>query len=430
MTVKLRLLSALGMLLLVAAHGSANESGRPAEAAPESKSEDEARPLAVPSPLQMVRTLHLMQDQIAIGSTEAHIGQRGLLGVLDIRFMELAPEVWQNGKNVHAAVLFVLSGGNPGLLRKLLEMGSSVVAENDRPLVEGALAYVEGREEAAYNALVSLDPRTFSPTMSAQLALVQSALVVRKDPAKSDELLDFVRLQAPGTLFEEAALRRQVFVASQTGHIEKFQSLATDYLRRFRHSVYAGNFRQRLASASTRIDFGQDKSRFDGFVAMMQELEPEARRDLYLLAARASVEQGFTKSARLLADKAKELVEGDAVSAARARLYRAASMITSPESIQAATEELRQLDRSALPTSDVTLLDSAIAMASHIQTMPGAPAVLAENAKPLSTKAVAEKTADLNIQAQGLEQLQALSKARDALSRVDRLIKNQASVSQ
>jgi chemotaxis protein MotC len=78
----------------------------------------------------------------------------------------------------------------------------------------------------------------------------------------------------------------------------------------------------------------------------------------------------------------------------------------------------------------VTLLDSAIAMASHIQTMPGAPAVLAEKAKPLSTKAVAEKTADLNIQAQGLEQLQALSKARDALSRVDRLIKNQASVSQ
>jgi chemotaxis protein MotC len=424
MMVNLRLLSALGMLLLFAAHGSANESSRPADAAPVSETEQEAKPLAAPSPLQMVRTLHLMQDQIAAGSTEAHIGQRGLLSVLDIRFMELAPEVWQSGKNVHAAVLFVLSGGNPGLLRKLLELGSSVVTENDRPLVEGALAYVEGREETAYNALASLDPRTFPPTMSAQLALVQSALVVRKDPAKSDELLDFVRLQAPGTLFEEAALRRQVFIASQTDRIEKFQSLATDYLRRFRHSVYAGNFRQRLASASTRIDFGQEKFRFDGFVAMMQELEPEARRDLYLLAARASVEQGFTRSARLLADKAKELVEGDPVSAARARLYRAASMITSPEDIKAAVEELRQLDRSILPASDVALLDSALAVASHIQTMPGAPAALAEKAEPLPA------TAASNIQAQGLEQLQALSKARDALSRVDRLIKNQASVSQ
>ena len=426
---KSRLLAAIGMILLFAAHGTANESSRPAEAAPEPAVE-EPRPLVVPSPVQMVRTLHLMQDQIATGSTEAHIGQRGLLGVLDIRFMELAPEVWQDGKNVHAAVLFVLSGGNPGLLRKLLELGSSAVTENDRPLVEGALAYVEGREETAYNALVSLDPRIFPPTMSAQLALVQSALVVRKDPAKSDELLDFVRLQAPGTLLEEAALRRQVFVASQTDRIEKFQSLATDYLRRFRHSVYAGNFRQRLASALTRIDFGQDKSRFDGFVAMMQELEPEARRDLYLLAARASVDQGYTKSARLLAEKAQELVKGDPSSAARARLYRAASMITSPESIKAAAEELRQLDRSSLPASDVALLDSAIALAIHIQTMPGAPAALAGKEKPLPSKAAVEKTADLTIQAQGLEQLQALSKARDALSRVDRLIKNQASVSQ
>jgi chemotaxis protein MotC len=429
MTVKLRPLAALGVILLFAAPAAANESDRPAEVAPEPAVED-PRPLAAPSPLQMVRTLHLMQDQIAMGSTEAHLGQRGLLGVLDIRFMELAPEAWQSGKNVHAAVLFVLSGGNPGLLRKLLELGSSVVAENDRPLVEGALAYVEGREETAYNALVSLDPRTFPTTMSAQLALVQSALVVRKDPAKSDELLDFVRLQAPGTLFEEAALRRQVFVASQMDRIEKFQSLATDYLRRFRHSVYAGNFRQRLASASTRIDFGQDKSRFDGFVAMMQELEPEARRDLYLLAARASVDQGFTRSARLLAEKAQELVEGDTGSAARARLYRAASMITSPESIKAAAEELRQLDRSLLPASDVALLDSAIAMASHIQAMPGAPAALAEKEKPLPSKAAVEKTGDLALQTQGLEQLQALSKARDALSRVDRLIKNQASVTQ
>jgi chemotaxis protein MotC len=275
-----------------------------------------------------------------------------------------------------------------------------------------------------------LDPRILPPTMSAQLALVQSALVVRKDPAKSDELLDFVRLQAPGTLLEEAALRRQVFVASQTNHIEKFHSLATDYLRRFRHSVYAGNFRQRLASAATRIDFGQESSRFGDFVEMMNELEPEARRDLYLLAARASVEQGFTKSARMLAEKAQEMVEGDVVSATRAKLYRAASMITSTEDLKAAAESLRQIDRSLLPATDGALLEAALAMAGHIQTMPGTPAGPAESAKPLLAKATAEKTGDASTQAQGLEQLQALSKARDALSRVDKLIKNQAPVRQ
>ncbi|MBM6580024.1 hypothetical protein ILT44_07525 [Microvirga sp. BT689] len=420
-------LAALGMILLFAADAAATESSRPADAAAEPAVEQEARPPTAPSPLQMVRTLHLMQDQIATGSTEAHVGQRGLLTVLDTRFMEFAPEIWQNGKNLRAAVSLVLSGGNPGILRKLLELGSSVVTESDRPLVEGALAYVEGREEAAHNALASLDPRTLPPTLSAQLALVQSALVVRKDPKKSDELLDFVRLQAPGTLLEEAALRRQVFVASQTDHIGKFQLLATDYLRRYRHSVYAGNFRQRLASALTRIDFGKESSRFDGFVEMMKELEPEARRDLYLLAARSSVEQGYVKSARLLADKARELAEGDRVSAARARLYHAASMITLPQEIKAAADELQAIDRSILPTSDVALLDAAIAMAGQIRRMPDAPIVPAENTKPKLVKMVAEKTAEAYNPMQGLEQLQALSRARDALSRVDRLIKNQAS---
>jgi chemotaxis protein MotC len=385
---------------------------------------DQAQPATVPNPVQLVRTLHLMQDQIAIGSTEAHLGQRGLLGILDDRFMNLEPETWQSSKNARAAVSFVLSGGNPGILRKLLELGSSIIAETDRALIEGALAYVEGREEAAQSSLATLDPRSLPPTLGAQLALVQSALVVRKNAAKSDELLDFVRLQAPGTLLEEAALRRQVFVASQTNHMGKFQSLATEYLRRYRHSVYAGNFRQRLASVLTRIDFGKEASHFEGVVAMMSELEPEARRDLYLLAARSSIEQGFTTSARLLADKAQELAGSDKMSAARAKLYRAASLITSPQVIDGAVGDLRSIDRSGLAASDLDLLDSALAMAGQIRTMPEIQSQQVSEKTPDLTKVAAERPMEVSASAQGLEQLQALSKARDALSRVDKLIKN------
>jgi chemotaxis protein MotC len=385
---------------------------------------DQAQAATVPNPVQLVRTLHLMQDQIAIGSTEAHLGQRGLLGILDDRFMNLEPETWQSSKNARAAVSLVLSGGNPGILRKILELGSSIIAETDRALIEGALAYVEGREEAAQSSLTSLDPRSLPPTLGAQLALVQSALVVRKNAAKSDELLDFVRLQAPGTLLEEAALRRQVFVASQTHNMGKFQSLATEYLRRYRHSVYAGNFRQRLASVLTRIDFGKEASRFEGVVAMMSELESEARRDLYLLAARSSIEQGFTTSARLLADKAQEVAGSDKMSAARAKLYRAASLITSPQTIDGAVNDLRSIDRSGLAAGDLDLLDSALAMAGQIRKMPEIQSQQVSEKKPDLTKAAVERPMEVSASAQGLEQLQALSKARDALSRVDKLIKN------
>jgi chemotaxis protein MotC len=413
-------LALIAISSLLAGRAAMAESTAP----PQETVEEKTQSAAVPGPVQLVRTLHLMQDQIAVGSTEAHIGQRSLLGILDDRFMNLEPETWHTSKNVRAAVSFVLSGGNPGILRKLLELGSSVVAENDRPLVEGALAYVEGREEAAQNSLASLDPHSFPPTLGAQLALVQSALIVRKNAAKSDELLDFARLQAPGTLLEEAALRRQVFVASQTNNMKKFQSLATEYLRRYRHSIYAGNFRQRLASALTRIDFGKETSRFEGAVTMMSELEPDARRDLYLLAARSSIEQGFTTSARLMADKAQELVGSDKMSAARAKLYRAASLITLPQVIDGAVNDLRSLDRSVLALSDLNLLDSALAMADQIRRMPDLQIQQVTPAKPELSQVAADPPTGISDPAQGLEQLQALSNARDALNRVDKLIKN------
>ncbi|WP_162820234.1 chemotaxis protein MotC [Microvirga calopogonii] len=415
-----RSLPLIAISVFLGAGAALAESGGHSETIAEQKVEA----IAVPVPVQLVRTLHLMQDQIAVGSTEAHAAQRGLLGILDDRFMNLEPDTWRTSKNVQAAVSLVLSGGNPSILRKLLELGSSVVADSDRPLIEGALAYVEGREEAAQGLLASLDPRSLPPMLGAQLALAQSALVVRKNAAKSDELLDFVRLQAPGTLLEEAALRRQVFVASQTDKMEKFQALATDYLRRYRHSIYAGNFRQRLASALTRVDFGKEASRFDGLVAMMAELEPEARRDLYLLASRSSIEQGFTTSAQLLADKARELAGSDQASGARATLYRAASLITSPQFIDGAVSDLRSIDRSILAAGDVSLLDSALAMADQIRRVPEAQSRQASSAKPEVARVATGVPATASAPAQGLEQLQALSKARDALSRVDKLIKN------
>jgi chemotaxis protein MotC len=413
--------TALALVLTIVSGAAIAESGQPSEVRP-TPDPPRSQSANAASPVQMLRTLQLMQDQIAIGSTEAHIGQRGLLTILDNRFMDLPSEVWEDGKNIRAAIAFVLSGGNPQILRKLLEMGNPAIPIEDRSFVEGTLAYVEGREEESKGKLLSVNVQSLPPMLGAQLALVQSALVVRTDPRKSSDLLDFVRLQAPGTLLEEGALRRQVFVASQTGDVKKFLALSSGYLRRYRHSIYAGNFRQRLASALTRIDFGKDQVLFDDVVAMLMDLEPDARRDIYLLSARSSIEQGKTHSARMLAEKAKELSEGDVASAARAKLYRAAAMIVSPETIGMAVEDLKGIDRTKLTTGDATLLDSALSMAGHIRVMPGDR--MADNSSKPSPP-----PSDVNKQ-QAPEQLQAVLKAQDALSRIDKLIKNQASTVQ
>jgi chemotaxis protein MotC len=424
------LIQAALVLVLTSLSGMAfAESGSRAEPGPSNGLAQQSKD-SISKPVQMIRTLQLMQDQIANGSTEAHLGQRGLLSILDNRFMELEQGVWLESKNVRAAIAFVLSGGNPQILRRLLEMSQPALPLEHRSFVEGTLAYVEGREEEAKSKLLSIDLPSLPPMLSAQLALVQSALLVRTDAQKSSDLLDYVRLQAPGTLLEEGALRRQVFVASQTGDVKRFIALSSAYLRRYRQSVYAGNFRQRLASALTRIDFGKDQSLFNGVVEMLADLELEARRELYLLAARSSINQGLTRSAHMLADKARELSADDAASANKARLYRAAAMVVSPETIEAAVGELENIDKSALSESDVVLLNSALSMAEQIRTMPdgkvagtqksSVPPVL-RNGTAIAAASEAE---------QAPEQLQALSKARNALSQIDKLIKNQASIVQ
>ncbi|MGO4573381.1 chemotaxis protein [Microvirga sp. 2TAF3] len=365
----------------------------------------------ISQPMQMTRTLQLMQDQIAMGSTDAHVGQRGLLTILDDRFMSLDDTIWKDSRNARAAVIFVLSGGSPKFLRKLLS--PRLIEMEDLPLVEGALAYVEGREEEARASLMPINAALLPVTLGAQIALVQSALAVRTDPVKAMELLDLVRLQAPGTLLEEAALRRQVFIASQIDDDRKFELLVSDYLRRYRHSVYAGNFRQRLASALTRLDFAKDPDRFSRIVTMLQELETDVQRDLYLLAARTSVEEGRVKSALLTAEMALRLSDRPSVNATRAMLYQAAAMIVSPKSLTIGLDQLRSIDRGHLGEMDQKLLDSAISMGNQIRRLPG------DTIEDEKTKALPQKPSI----AQAPEQLPTITRAQEALKRVDQLIK-------
>lgn len=362
---------------------------------------------AVTTPVEMVRALQALQDQIAVGSTMAHVAQRALLTRIDETLIPLDPQLWQDQKNVRAAVTFVLSGGKPAILRKLLTLGLPL--GQDERLVQGALAYVEGREADAKRYFNDIDVVTLPPTLAGQMALVKSALIVRDDPAGSIQLLDYVRLQLPGTLVEESALRRGMFIASQIGDIDKFDFLARQYTRRFRHSIYSGNFRQRFAVALIQLEYTRDPDRFKRLVSLLGEIESDSRLELYLMVARSAIDQGRTTSAILAAGKALELSGSSKVGTTRARLYKAAATIVTDKGFDLGLEELRKLDRNLLTATDLTLLDSALSMASYIRNAP-APAVA--QTTPVDPAAV-------------MAQSPAISRAQDALGKVDQLFRSE-----
>lgn len=340
-------------------------------------------PLGMAGPIQMVRTLQLLQDRIAQGSVAAQASQGPLIARIEAAMLAAERGTWADRRHVHAALTFALSGGGPGILKRLGADGT--VPEPEAALMRGALAYVEGREAEARQALRDVDARTLPPGLAGPIALTQAALAAKVDAARSIALLDRARLLAPGTLVEESALRRELFVVGEVGDLRKLETLASLYLRRFPHSIYAGNFRQRLASILTKLDLGRDEAHFAILTRILDELAPESRRDVYLLVARAAIHSGKTAAGLRAADRARMLSAPATEAAARADLYRGAAEIVSLPTIDDGLSRLKALDRAKLPAGDARLLDSALATAAQIRRDPdGRPdeAARATPAKP------------------------------------------------
>lgn len=304
----------------------------------------------VGQPYELVRTLQSLQDQIAQGSTDALVSQRNLRAEIDEAFAAANPKVWQDHRNAAAAVTYVLSGGSPSILRRLGNLNPPP-AIDDR-LIDGVLAYIEGKEADANRLLGDIDVFDLPPSMGAQLALAQSALAVRSDPVKALRVLDTARLLAPGTLVEEAALRRELFVADRIKDDRKIESLARQYLTRFRHSVYAANFRNHFAAAISRMDLAKDTDQAKRVGDMLAAMEPPARRQLYLVLAVAAVIKGKTATATMAAENALSLSGRGSGDEARSRLYRAAALLAEPGSFDAAVADLGGVNRNLLSKSD------------------------------------------------------------------------------
>jgi chemotaxis protein MotC len=322
-------------------------------------------------PYQLVRTLHALQDQIARGNLEAHNAQPALLKRLGDEFQKADPAVWKDPRNSRAVVTFLLSGGSPQAVDALRSRDLLTI---DAAILDGAIAYVEGRADDARARLGNIHARDLPPTIAAEIALVQSALVAQTDAKAAIERLDDARLLMPGTLVEEAALRREIFVAGQVDDFDKFEALAQKYFRRFRHSIYAGNFRQRLAVAVARFSFVQQSDRFPRLVALLDQLDDAGQRALYLLIARTALVRGKVEMADLAAEHVLGLTEEGSSERERARFYRAAARVVTNAHEQALLD-LQKIEVGRLPERDAELLRAALAVGRNVKkALPTAPA--------------------------------------------------------
>jgi chemotaxis protein MotC len=370
------------LCLLMPGLAMAAEQGEEAAVSPPTDIRPQAAakpPAAVKAPFEIVRSLDALQDEVVTGNVAAQSTLPRVIAQMGDRLLAVDPQNWRQAKNARAVVSYTLSGGQVRVIRKVLQIGNS--PEFEKKLMEGALAYVEGREAKAKQILMDIDAKSLPPTLAGHVALVQASLVSRDDINKSNELLDLARVLSPGTLVEETALRREVANMSDGGDLDKFVLLSSQYLRRFQKSVYADSFRQQFLAAVAHLGLIGEPQQFGKIVRPISDLETDDQLHLYMLLAQAAILNGNAPVARLSAERAMAVAQEGSSDGTRAKLYEAAALILTNNYDQGLAK-LKELDVSTLSKRDGELKAAILSIAKQIRQWPELPSFPDDDAEP------------------------------------------------
>lgn len=339
---------------------------------------------------KMVRSLQLVQDQLARGDHAAMPMQQKMLAMIDERFRTAGTEEFEDRRNLTALLVYAMSGGNPTTIEVVL---SKLRLEGeDAVLGKGVLAYMTGQMAKAGEILAPIDPMARGSETGAFVALVKGSIMGIKRPEAALKLMDQARLLAPGTLVEEAALRRSLPLVLALERPDRFLVLAEQYTRRFLRSPYASEFADAFVEGMVTFHDAITEKQIETIVSLMNPAQQEA---IYLRLARRSTIKGQVDRSAFASSRATAISrqvdgEGDP----RATLYQAISSITS-ENVEEVLENLEKVDPDQLSPRDRRLLLAARAIAAEVLALPtGVEPSVEEASQPAVSKTVASHASE------------------------------------
>lgn len=327
-------------------------------------------------PYQMVRSLQLVQDRIAGGDHAALPMQNKLLELIDARFRTADGHEFTERRNFDALMIYAMSGGNPATVAASLQ--GLLLDEADAAAADGVLGYLAGDIAGARNAMAALGHSDYQQEVAAFLALVKGSVVANDDAYAGMETLDRARLLAPGTLVEEAALRRTLSLAVTASDAERFMLASEQYARRFLRSPYAAQFAETFVSGVITLRGDLDLKRVEDTVSWMTQEQADT---VYLrLARRAAIDGDGELLAFASRQAGRRQPQTPDAADARRELYSSISAVTS-DTVGDVLTDLVELDASRLSAADKALLAAARAVAKEVvapvSSHPGPPAAVA-----------------------------------------------------
>ncbi|WP_409515518.1 chemotaxis protein MotC [Agrobacterium sp.] len=320
-------------------------------------------------PYSMLRSLQFVQDSVVLGDHSAAEMQRFMLTTIDERLRDAPPSIFADPRNVDAALIYAMSGGNPATLELLV--AKDVDGNFDTRVADALRKYLSGRGTLIAKGLGAMVPEYRKTRIGPYLALISGNVTLAQDPVAALKFYDIARLEAPGTIVEEAALRRSLAIAVEDGDATQGFKYAQRYARRFLHSPYASQFADLIVALSVRRYEHIDEATITDTVALM---DADRQRETYLRMARMATVAGKEKLARMAATKAKDLSTGlPVVDGAPANLYESLANIGTPD-IVSAIKTITSIPDEHLSDRDKILRDAAKAIAEEVVRPPVASA--------------------------------------------------------
>lgn len=371
-----QLLAIAGGLVLVCQTAAAMDetpANPPAEgAAPvvePMNAQDVLKALPVATPLQRkLMALRHAQDGIVHGLRAAPENQRRALSEMGALFD--SPDYWRlfSPSDAPAVAAYVLSGGRPDVAEHAAQRDD--ITEADRRLLQGVAYYARGLISEADAKLKDFPTQGYPSLLAGQIAMVQGLILDDKFYDKRVSLLRLAMNQVPGTMVEEAALRRLVVLSAVKGDGPTFLAAARRYSSRFSSSLYSPEFHDSLVSSIGRFaSAGNPLDPVATDLLLAHEAQGQ-RAEIYVGLSRLGIAMGKMDLCLYGGRRALRLSLDGSVLARRALIYILACRVVTGD--REAAEALANLDGVLLSEEDVAVLKNAKRMAEAIARPPKA----------------------------------------------------------
>lgn len=327
-------------------------------------------------PYKILRSLEFIQDSVVAGDSSAGEMQRFMLSTIDERLRGADKSVFDDSRNVDAALIYAMSGGNPATLEYL--MSRDVNGNFDNRVADVLRKYLNGKGLLVVNTLADIAREYRDKKIGPYLSLVAANVMSAKNPKEALKLYDWARLTSPGTIVEESALRRSLALSADAGMVPQGLGYASRYTRRFLHSPYASQFADLFVQLV--VDHNADVKQQD-IIEILSFMDPPRQREVYLRMARRAAIAGKADLAALASGRAQAITnDGSDAFNALAGFYGGVAGVSTSD-MGAAIRKIDQMPAGELNQQDRALREAARIVADEILRAPD-PASLKQGTPP------------------------------------------------